>query len=100
MCYLLNLLVLTFLYNINVNKNKYVKKRNYFVFVIHKVNKHGVSSRICFAESDTKNFKIGALRTITNITRSTLNWKKEFLYRCISRILFIYTEQFSKIKIS
>ena len=39
--------------------NKYVKKRNYFVFIIHQLNKH-----------DVKHFKSGALRTITNVTRS------------------------------
>ena len=45
-------------------------------------------------------FKSGALRTITNnITRSMINWKKEFLHRCISKTLFIDTEQFSKMYI-
>ena len=40
MCYLLKLLVPTFLYNILVNYN--VKKRNYFVFIIRQVNKPGL----------------------------------------------------------
>ena len=35
-------------------KNKYVKKRNYFVFIIHRVNKHGVSRR-WFTEAYVKN---------------------------------------------
>ena len=59
------------------------------------MNKHGVPRR-WFSEADVKHFKIVALRTITNITRSMVNWKKEFLHRCISKILFIYSEQFSK----
>ena len=42
----------------------------------------------------------GALRTITNMTRSMVNWKKEFLNRCISKISFIDTEKLSKIQIS
>ena len=33
-------------------------------------------SRSRFTEADVKNFKSGALRTITNITRSTVNSKK------------------------
>ena len=53
MCYLLKLLVFTFLYNIHVNQNKYVKEINYFVFIIHQVNKHGVSRR-WFTEADIK----------------------------------------------
>ena len=72
MCYLLKLLELTFLYNIHVNYNKYVKKRNYFVFIIHQVNKHGVSRR-WFTEADVKHFKSVALRTTTNITRTMVN---------------------------
>ena len=55
--------------------NVYVKK-NYFVFIIHEVNKHGVSRR-WFTEADVKNFKTGALRIITNLTRSLVNWKKK-----------------------
>ena len=48
------------------------------------MNKHGVSRR-CFTEADVKDFKSGALRTITNITKSIVNWKKKgvFLPRCI-----------------
>ena len=57
----------------------------------------GVSRR-WFTKADVKYFKSGALRTITNITKSMVNWKK-FLYRCISKILFIDTEQFSKMHI-
>ena len=38
---------------------------------------------------------------ITNITRSMVNWKKkEFLHVFISKILFIDTEQLSKMQIS
>ena len=66
----------------------------YFVFTIHHVNKHGVSRR-WFTEADVKHFKIGTLRTITNITRCMVNWKKEFLHKCISKTLFIDTEQLS-----
>ena len=54
---------------------KYANKINYFVFIIHQVNDHRVSGR-WFTEADIKYFKIGALRTITNITRSIANWKK------------------------
>ena len=49
-----------------ISNFKYVKKRNYFVFIIHQVNKHGVS-RNCITEADVKHFKSGALRTITNV---------------------------------
>ena len=37
--------------------------------MIHQVNKHGVSGR-WFTEADVRNFKSGALRTTTNITRA------------------------------
>ena len=49
-----------------------------------------------------KHFKSGGLWTMKSITRSMVNWKKkkEFLLRCISKILFIDTEKFSKMKIS
>ena len=47
----------------------YAKKRNYFVFIIHQVNKCGVSRR-WFSEIDVKDFKSGALRTATNTTRT------------------------------
>ena len=76
-----------------------VKKINYFVFIIHKVNKHRVCRR-WFTETNVKDFKSGALRTITNTTRSMVNWKKEFLRWCISKILFVDTEQLSKMQIS
>ena len=97
MPYLLNvLLVLTFLFNIHVNWNKYVKKRDHFVFIMHQVNKYGVSRR-WFTEADVEDFKIGALTT-PNITRRMVKWKKEFFRRYISRILFIDTEQLSKMQ--
>ena len=51
--------------------NIQVKKRNYFVFIIHQVNKHGIPR--WFAEADVKDFKSGALRTITNITRGRIS---------------------------
>ena len=87
----------TFLYNKYANWNKYLKRRNYFVCIIQQVNK---VSRRWFTETDVKYFKSDALRIITNITRSMVNWKKEFLHRCISKILFIDTEQLSKMQIS
>ena len=44
MCFLLKLLVLVFLYNIHVNQNKSICiDKNYLVFIIHQVSKHGVS---------------------------------------------------------
>ena len=49
--------------------------------------------------SNVKHFKSGALRTITNIARSMVNWKKEFLHRCISKIMFIDTEKLSKVQL-
>ena len=63
-----------------ININKYVMKRNHFVFIIHQVNTHGVSRR-WFTETHVQSFKSRALRTITNTTRSMVNWqKKEFLH--------------------
>ena len=62
------------------------------------MNKHGVSSR-WFTEAEVKYFKSGALRTVTNKARSmrsVVNQKKKILDRCISKILFIDTEQFPK----
>ena len=50
---------------IKIKKRK-AKKRNYFVFIIHQVNKHGVS-RKWFTEADIKHFQSGALRTITQM---------------------------------
>ena len=41
-----------------------------------------------------------ALRTITNITRSMVNWKKWIIHWFISKILFLDTEQLSKMQIS
>ena len=79
------------------------KKRNYFVFNMHQLNKH-VVSRGWFTETDFKHFESVALRTITNITkkRSTFygKLKKKFFQRSITKILFIGTEQLSKIWIS
>ena len=63
------------------------------------MNNQGISRR-CFTETDVKDFKSGVLRTITNITRSILNWKKQFLQRCISKILFIDTEKLTQMQIS
>ena len=63
------------------------------------MNNHRVPRR-WFTETDVKHFKSGALRTVTNITRSMVNWKKEFLHRCISKIFFTDTEKLSKMQIS
>ena len=64
------------------------------------MNKHGVSRR-SFSEADIKHFKSGALRTITNITRSIYSkLKKRIPSQVISKILFTDTEQLSKMKIS
>ena len=74
------------------------------------MHKHGVS-RKWFTETDVKYFKSDVLKTMTNITRSLVNWKKKnsftgvcqrfcspiqkiflkckFLRRCFSRILWI-----------
>ena len=52
--------------DIYVNENRYVKKRNYFVFIKHQVNIHGVSRR-WITETDVKHFKSGTLRAITNV---------------------------------
>ena len=41
-----------------------------------------------------------ALKIIRNVTRSLVNWKKEFLHRCISKILFIDAVRLSKMQIS
>ena len=41
-----------------------------------------------------------ALRTITNITRSMVNWKKWIIHWFISKILFLDKEQLSKMQIS
>ena len=104
MCYSLKLLVLSFLCDICmcvyicVNWNKYVKKINYFVFIIQQLNNHGVSRR-WFTETDVKHFKSGGLGIITNITRNMVNWKKEFFHRYVSKILFIYTEKLCKMQI-
>ena len=43
----------------SIEINIYIKKRNCLVFIIHQVDKHGVSRR-CFTEADDKYFKSGA----------------------------------------
>ena len=69
-------------------------KKNYLI----NMNKHVVSGT-WFTEADVKNFKVRALRTFTDTTRNVVNWKKkDFLHMCISKILFIDTEQFSKMQ--
>ena len=74
----------------HVNQNKYIlKKINNFVFIIHQVCKHGVSRRR-FTETNVTHFKNSALRTITNMA------EKVYLQRYTSKILFIDTEQHSK----
>ena len=70
--YMVKLLVLYFIYDTYVNQNKYVKKKNHFVFTIHHVNKDGVSRR-GFTVTDVKHYKSGALRAIKNITSSMVN---------------------------
>ena len=53
---------------------------------MHRVNKQEVSRR-CFTEADVKDFKTGALRTTTNITRSgfelTVSRLENLTYFCI-----------------
>ena len=61
------------------------------------MNKHGVSR--WFTEADVKHFKSGALGTITNITKSMANSKKEIPHWCMSNVFFVATEQFSKMNI-
>ena len=73
---------------------------SYFVFITHLLNNHGVFRR-WFTETDVKHFK--SQWCIPNnhkyITRSIVNWKKkEFLHRCISKILLIDTEKLSKMQ--
>ena len=66
------------------------------------MNKHEVPRRRII-ETNVKHFKGSVLRTITNTTAKEyilIKWKKGFLHRCISKILFIDTEQLSKIWIS
>ena len=46
--------------------NVCVKIRNYFAFIKHQMNKHGVSARQ-ITGTDVKHFKSGALKTIPNI---------------------------------
>ena len=66
--------------------NIYVNKRNYFVFILHQVNKHGVSRR-CSTEADVKDFKNGVFRTATNITRTgfelSVSRSRNAIYFCI-----------------
>ena len=44
---------------------------------MHRVNEHANSTR-CSTEADGKHFENGVLKTITNITRSMVNRKKDF----------------------
>ena len=57
--------------------------------MIHQVNKHGVSKRF-FTEDDVKDFKIGALRITTNITRTVFELRvlrsRNAIYFCIIAI--------------
>ena len=54
-------------------KLKYAsQEKKLFVFIIHKVNKHGVSAST-FTEADVQDIKSGALRTTANINRSMVN---------------------------
>ena len=48
------------------------------------MKKRRVSGR-WFTETDVKHFQTGALRTITKIIKSMVNWKREFLHRFISK---------------
>ena len=99
MTYVLNILIyILYIYIYLYILKIYVKKINYFVFIIHQVNNHGVSRR-GLTETDVKHFKSGALRTII-ITRSIVNCtgvfqnfpKCKFLCRYFSRILLIDSE--------
>ena len=63
------------------------------------MNNHGVS-RKWFPEADVKYFKSSTLRTITNKYKYGKLKKKEFLHRCVSKILFIDPEKLSKMQIS
>ena len=51
-----------------------------------------------FTEADVKHSKSALLRTITNINQEYGKVKEDFLHSCISKILFINTERFSKIQ--
>ena len=54
-------------------KLKYTsQEKKLFVFIIHKGNKHGVSTSK-FTEADIQDIKSGALRTTANINRSMVN---------------------------
>ena len=77
--------MLTFLYNIYLNFNKNGKKMNYFVFIIHQMNKLGVS-RSWFTGTDIKHFNKNRAGNIPSI----LIWKtwipsqvqfKDFVHR-------------------
>ena len=59
------------------------------------MNKHGVSRR-CFTEADVKDFKSGALRTITNITKSIANWKKKVFF--FPGVFYMFSSQNSFLK--
>ena len=97
MCYLRKLLVLTFLRNIHINWNKYVKKVILSLLYTRWINMEflevGLLKRMLniFREG-------GASRTVTNITRSMVNWKKK--KKKNPSHVFIDTEQLSKMQIS
>ena len=84
--------------NIYVNLKKFAKKINYF----SSIYTSWIITEFLrwFTETDARHFKSGTLQTITNITRIIVNWKKEFLHWCISKILFIDTKKLSKMQIS
>ena len=63
------------------------------------MNIHGVSRR-WITETDVKHFKSGTLRAITNVAEKEYTFYgqlKKLLHRCISKILFVDTEQLSEI---
>ena len=64
----------------------YVKKINYFVSIIHQVNKHGISRR-WFTEADVKDFKSGVLRPTTKLIAK---YNLFFQYCDSKKILFYY----------
>ena len=71
-------------------------KRNYFVFIINQMNKHGLSRRQ-FTETDAKHFKSGALTIITDKDYTSYGKLKK---RIPWQNLFTDTEEFFKMRIS
>ena len=98
MCYLRKALVLTFLCNIHINWNKYVKKVILSLLYTRWINmeflEDGLLKRMLNILREG-----GASRTVTNITRSMVNWKKKKKKKNPSHV-FIDTEQLSKMQIS